>query len=147
MEDSGDQLGWVSLWVSRALTRTASNGYKSNIALILIIGYEMDLEQHYSKRLKKVLPMGIEAIKLLEKNTEESEVAKDGKTKGNGLKHAALERRHCTVMILLENRALENRADISYISGFRSNALGSASENGNLPMVQLLISKGAGVDT
>lgn len=142
VEDSGQKLGWISLSVSKALASAAANGHETTIALIRELGREMDLEQHYSEPLKEALPIGMEAVKLLETKQEEPEVAKNGKTKGNTLGLAA--RRGDTATVL---RLLENGADINYVSGFRTNALGFASESGNLSMVQLLVSKGADVNT
>lgn len=142
VENSGKQRDWVSPWVSKALASAASNGHESTFALIQVIGREFDLERHYSKHLKKVLRMGIEAMKPLEKTPEKPEVAKNGKTKHNALKHAARKDDSATVL-----RLLEKGADINFVSGLHSNALQSASESGNLPMVELLISKGADVDT
>lgn len=138
VEDSGDYFGWISLSVSKALGRAANNGHESTVALILEIGREMDLEQHYSEPLRKMLPRGMGAMELLE---ETSEIAKNGKTKCSALAYAALKDDTATVL-----RLLENGADINYTHGYSKNALGFASECGNLSVVQLLISKGADVN-
>ncbi len=127
----------ISLTILQALSRAASNNHGLIVKTILDMGREMDLEKHYSKRLKEASRNGIEAIKLLEK----PEVNEIGKTKGNALAAAAMKDDSAEVL-----RLLGKGADINYSTGLAHNALHAAAQYGKLSMVHLLLDKGANVN-
>ncbi|KAL9036786.1 MAG: hypothetical protein Q9214_005984, partial [Letrouitia sp. 1 TL-2023] len=131
----------LSISVSQALTRAAANNHESTVKTILEIGAQTYFEKHYTQRLKKSIPKGIEAIKQLERPPR-PEVDGNGRTKGNALAKAARKDDEQTVL-----RLLESGADVNYCKGgFVNTALGSAAENGKLSMVRLLLARGANVD-
>ena len=127
----------MSLTISHALRGAASNNHETTIKLILDVGRALDVEKHYSPRLKEATRKGIETIKLL----EQPEIDGKGKTKWNALAVAALKDDSETVL-----RLLRNGADINYSSGLSRNALQAAAEHGSLSMVNLLLGNGADVN-
>ena len=127
----------MSVTISHALGGAATNNHQTTVKIILDIGRALDLEKHYSSRLKKASRNGIEAIKLL----EQPEIDGKGKTKRNALAIAALQDDSEKVL-----RLLGNGADINYSSGLTQNVLQAAAERGSLSMVNLLLDNGADVN-
>ncbi len=137
VEHSTENSSYLSVTIAQALARAASNNHEITVKTILDMGREMDLEKHYSKRLKEASRNGIEAIKLL----EQPEVDEEGKTKGNALATAAMKDDSAEVL-----RLLGKGADINYGTGLAHHALHAAAQCGKLSMVHLLLDKGANVN-
>ena len=132
-------------WISAALNTAAFHNHESTVALLLKLGQSLGLEKHYQGMLQEELHSGLEAMTmLLMERAVDPKLDVINKWRESSYKRLirAVEGGDTVTLMSL----LSNGVDINHVSGSLPSVLATALSSDQLPMMRLLLDKGARAD-